>query len=102
VSETVVIPVVGMTCTSCVSRITRRVRRVPGIRRLRVDLVAETLTVELDPSMDSLDGLASAVREVGYDLEMGAAAAGPPLGAGLLARLRARRQRRRATRETRR
>ncbi len=65
--ETWRVPIEGMTCTSCVARITRAVRKVPGVERVRVDLVSDSATVAFDPARTALEAVAVAVKEAGYE-----------------------------------
>ena len=49
----------GMTCGSCVNRITRAIRRLDGVRRVSVDLRAETVTVRRESALVSNAALAA-------------------------------------------
>jgi Cu+-exporting ATPase len=71
-SRTVVLPVRGMTCASCVGHVERGLRDTPGVLEVGVNLATERATVTFDPSATDADGLAAAVVEAGYE-------PGPPL-----------------------
>jgi Cu+-exporting ATPase len=76
-----------MTCTACVSRITRALKKIDGVRRVKVDLAREMVTVEREPAAhDAL--LAAAMRLAGYEPDLSAATeieTPPPLSARLRA-----------------
>jgi copper ion binding protein len=57
----------GMTCGHCERAITQDVGRVDGVRDVRVDLAAGTVTVTVDRPVDRAD-IAAAVDEAGYAL----------------------------------
>ena len=57
----------GMTCGHCERAITEEVGRVEGVRDVRVDLAAGTVTVTVDRPVDRAD-IAAAVDEAGYVL----------------------------------
>ena len=57
----------GMTCGHCERAITEGVGRLEGVRDVRVDLAAGTVTVSVDRPVDRAD-VAAAVDEAGYTL----------------------------------
>ncbi len=59
--------VTGMTCASCVSHVERALRELPGVSQAIVNLATGTAKVEFDPAQVSLEQMAQAVREVGYE-----------------------------------
>jgi copper chaperone CopZ len=59
--------VTGMTCEHCVQAVTGELTRLPGVRDVRVDLAAGTVTVRSDGQMP-LDEVRAAVDEAGYAL----------------------------------
>jgi P-type Cu+ transporter len=64
---TVVLPISGMTCASCVRRVERALAKVPGVTGAQVNLATERATVELDPAAPaSLEALHAAVEAAGY------------------------------------
>jgi Cu+-exporting ATPase len=62
----VVLPLEGMTCASCVARIERAVQRVPGVAAASVNLATGAARVTYDPRQASLAALVAAVRDAGY------------------------------------
>jgi Cu+-exporting ATPase len=63
------LPVVGMTCANCAATVKRAItQKVPGVVSASVNLAAEMVTIEYDPSMATLDALAEALDKVGYTL----------------------------------
>lgn len=71
--EAVRLPVAGMTCSACVGAITRAVRRLDGVTRVRVDLGAETVTVDRVAGSASDSAIAAAITEAGYHPDVGSA-----------------------------
>jgi copper ion binding protein len=59
--------VTGMTCASCVAHVERALRELPGVSQAIANLATGTAKVEFDPSQVSLEQMAQAVREVGYE-----------------------------------
>jgi len=64
--KTLDIPVLGMTCASCVGRIETALRATPGVRSASVNLAAERASVELAPGGNAT-AVADAIRSVGYE-----------------------------------
>ncbi len=62
------LPVLGMTCASCVSRVERALKRTPGVLDAQVNLATEKATVSYVPGQASHDGLVEAIRGAGYDV----------------------------------
>ncbi len=60
------IPIHGMTCASCVGRVEKAVARVPGVRRVAVNLATERARVEFDRG-DAAGAVIEAIRDTGYD-----------------------------------
>ena len=56
----------GMTCGHCVNAVTGEVSKVAGVREVRVDLAAKSVTVTGDGINDTQ--IAAAVDEAGYTL----------------------------------
>lgn len=67
-TKTVVLPVHGMTCASCVSHVERALKEVGGVAAVRVNLASERATVEFAPNGSGLAPLIHAVRDAGYDV----------------------------------
>ena len=59
-----------MTCASCVSHVEKALNKVPGVESAKVNLATESATVQYDPKQASLDTLAKAVQEEGYEVPL--------------------------------
>jgi copper chaperone CopZ len=64
----VTLPVVGMTCASCVNRIERFLSRADGVDVATVNLATERATVRFDPALIDRAGIVSAIESAGYDV----------------------------------
>jgi Cu+-exporting ATPase len=73
---TLVLPVEGMTCASCVRRVEKVLGRVEGVASVSVNLATETATVTFETDRVSLDTLQAVVADNGYTLRIP-----PPRGA---------------------
>jgi len=60
------LPVLGMTCASCVVRVEKAIRAVPGVTEAKVNLAAERAQVSLNVD-GSPSAVAAAIRAAGYD-----------------------------------
>ncbi|WP_375267853.1 copper-translocating P-type ATPase [Phenylobacterium sp.] len=60
------IPVLGMTCASCVGRVEKAISAVPGVARATVNLAAERAHVELTPEGHT-QAVIEAIRKAGYE-----------------------------------
>ncbi len=82
------LPILGMTCASCVSRVERALRKPPGVLKADVNLATEKATVTYLPGQASRDDLVAAVKAAGYDVieEPAAGAADATASAGEAAR----------------
>ncbi|MFM7271720.1 MAG: heavy metal translocating P-type ATPase [Actinomycetes bacterium] len=85
------LPIVGMTCASCVARVEKGLARVPGVESATVNLATERATVFVDPAVAGRDDLVRAVVETGYEVpevaEAAASTAAEPARDPLSARL---------------
>jgi Cu+-exporting ATPase len=74
--ETVTIPIVGISCASCVATIERALRQTPGVVSATVNLAAGTAAVEFAPASVAAPDLRRVIREAGYEpLDLGEGAA---------------------------
>jgi len=64
---TLSLPVVGMTCASCVGRVERALTNVPGVSSANVNLATEKAEVSSDAPMDR-SALVDAIEKVGYEV----------------------------------
>lgn len=63
------LPVLGMTCTRCSAAVERTLnKKVPGVENAQVNFASETASVDYDPSQTSLEAMAQAVKDAGYEL----------------------------------
>lgn len=60
------IPVVGMTCASCVGRVEKAIAATPGVASASVNLAAERAHVQLTPEGDPA-AVVEAIRRAGYE-----------------------------------
>src|SRR5258706_4032626 len=63
-----ILPIIGMTCATCVAAIERNVRKLPGMQEANVNLANERLNVVYDPTQLSHDDIVARVRKAGYDV----------------------------------
>ena len=66
--QTISIPIVGMTCASCVNRVERAINRTPGVASAAVNLATEQATVAFNPAQATVANVAAAVRKAGYEV----------------------------------
>ncbi|KAJ3130475.1 hypothetical protein HK098_000040 [Nowakowskiella sp. JEL0407] len=62
-----IVDIEGMTCQSCVSTVTKVVNGLPGIFNVTVNLPNNNATVDFDSSILSLQDIADAIEECGFD-----------------------------------
>ena len=67
-TETLSLPVEGMTCASCVLRVEKALKSVDGVANASVNLATEKAFIELDPSKATVEELQKAVADSGYAL----------------------------------
>src|SRR5215203_2332419 len=62
----ITIPVMGMTCASCVRRVERTLSEKEGVAEASVNFAAEKASVTYDPTTTNPDDLIGALRDAGY------------------------------------
>jgi len=67
-TETVTLPIGGMTCASCVAHVERALSKVPGVVEANVNLATEKATVTFVPGVAGLADFKQAVAETGYEV----------------------------------
>jgi Cu+-exporting ATPase len=67
-TDTVELPLLGMTCANCANTIQRRLNKVEGVLNAEVNYASERATVEFVPGVTSYSDLVAAVRKAGYDV----------------------------------
>ncbi|KAF9285569.1 hypothetical protein BGZ68_003755 [Mortierella alpina] len=80
----VTLPVIGMTCMSCVNAITSVLSSSPGVKDIQVSLKQENAVVEFDPAEITVAQIKEAIEDCGFDVPMEVGAASSEPSAGLL------------------
>jgi P-type Cu+ transporter len=80
VTQTETLPILEMTCASCVARVERALRQVPGVLSADVNLATEKATIAYLPGRADHGALVAAVRAAGYDVADAATADGAAKG----------------------
>ena len=62
------LPVLGMTCASCVRRVERALTRTEGVTSASANYALGRATVTFDPARTSADALAAAITGAGYEV----------------------------------
>jgi Cu+-exporting ATPase len=66
-TESITLPILGMTCASCQHHVEDALRSTAGVESVRVDLMANRASVVFDPAIAQPQTLVEAVRSAGYD-----------------------------------
>ncbi len=66
-TESLTLPVLGMTCASCQHHVEEALRATAGVEQARVDLMAHRASVVFDPALAAPEQLVEAIRGAGYD-----------------------------------
>ena len=66
-TESVTLPVLGMTCAACQHHVEEALRSTEGVESARVDLMAHRASVVFDPRRARPETLVEAIRGAGYD-----------------------------------
>ena len=66
-TESLTLPVLGMSCASCQHHVEEALRATPGVDSARVDLMAHRASVVFDPALAAPEQLVEAIRGAGYD-----------------------------------
>ena len=69
-TQSIRIPVTGMTCAACSARVQRTLQNQPGVADANVNLMMKTATVRFDPAAVSPDQLVEAIRDTGYGAQL--------------------------------
>jgi Cu+-exporting ATPase len=69
-TETLNLPVRGMTCGNCARGVQQTLARTPGVVSAAVDHLKASAQVEYDPERVKPADLAAAVRELGYEVPL--------------------------------
>ena len=65
--NTVILPVMGMTCSACQRHVEGALRAAAGVGSARVDLMRHRARIEFDPAVTQPEALVGVIRESGYD-----------------------------------
>ncbi len=66
-TESLTLPVLGMTCAACQHHVEYALRSTAGVESARVDLMAHRASVVFDPAIAEPHNLVAAIRAAGYD-----------------------------------
>ena len=66
-TESLTLPVLGMTCAACQHHVEEALRSVKGVESARVDLMAHRASVVFDPVNAAPPQFVEAIRDAGYD-----------------------------------
>ncbi len=72
-TDTITLPITGMTCANCVATVERSLKRVNGVTGAVVNLSSERAMVEFDPTLVFLPDLIGRVERAGYGVATGEA-----------------------------
>ncbi len=67
-TESITIPVRGMTCGNCARSVERKLSATQGVSQVSVDLPGAAATVQYDPAQVQPAALADAVRAIGFEV----------------------------------
>lgn len=63
---TTTLSVSGLSCQHCVMRVKNEVSALTGVKEVRADLAAQTVTVEFDAQKVALPAIKEAIAAAGY------------------------------------
>ena len=66
-TESLTLPVLGMTCASCQHHVEEALRATAGVESAHVDLMAHRANVVFDPALAAPEKLVEAIRGAGYE-----------------------------------
>ena len=69
-TESIRIPVSGMTCAACSSRVQRALQKQPGVADANVNLMMKTATVRFDPGVVTPERLVETIEATGYGAQL--------------------------------
>ncbi|PIC79476.1 hypothetical protein CSV75_09700 [Sporosarcina sp. P18a] len=65
---TTTLNVKGMTCNHCVQAVESALTELPGVERALVDLKANSVAVQFDESVVTIEKMTEAIEDQGYDV----------------------------------
>uniref|UniRef100_A0A7C6AAA9 P-type Cu(+) transporter n=1 Tax=candidate division WOR-3 bacterium TaxID=2052148 RepID=A0A7C6AAA9_UNCW3 len=66
-TETITLPVFGMSCASCALTIEKAVNSLPGVAQAAVNFATEKAIIEYDKKVTSLDDIKNIIKNIGYE-----------------------------------
>ncbi|CAG8707013.1 10192_t:CDS:1, partial [Acaulospora morrowiae] len=66
--KSTILPVLGMTCNSCVNSITNSLKSIPGINSVMVSLADENASVEYDEKLITEEKIIETIKNCGFDV----------------------------------
>jgi Cu+-exporting ATPase len=72
-TNTITLPITGMTCANCVATVERNLKKQEGVQNAVVNLASERATVEFDPTLVFLPDIIGRVERAGYGVATGEA-----------------------------
>ena len=67
-TDSVSLPITGMSCAACAITIQRALARLPGVEASGVNFATNRATVKFNPSTLGVPAIVEAIRDVGYDV----------------------------------
>lgn len=61
--------ITGMSCAHCVNKLETALQGLQGVVKAKVNLKKDIATITYDESVQSIDSLMAAIKEVGYEAE---------------------------------
>ena len=61
-----IIPVTGMTCTTCAATVEKGLIQTPGVEQASINFAAEKAAIEYDPGKTSLAKIKDTISQLGY------------------------------------
>lgn len=65
-TESVVVPIEGMSCAACVARVKKTLKATAGVSEVRVSLEKNEAEIRYEPANTSVEKLAKVIDEMGY------------------------------------
>jgi P-type Cu+ transporter len=72
-TDTITLPITGMTCANCVASVERNLKKQEGVENAVVNLASERATVTFDPTLVNLEALTGRIERAGYGIATGEA-----------------------------
>lgn len=69
--KTLILPVIGLTCTNCAATVSTNVKKIPGVTNADVDFASEKLNVSFDESIVNEKDIIALVKKIGYGIAIG-------------------------------